>query len=75
MQGNRLLDDLTALQELRIGADASIENLMMHLEGLPPSIRRLTVAHGIEPPYRVKKLLTIAPPSTLPIPLCHTSTA
>ena len=62
MQGNRSLEDLTALQELRIGTSAGIQNFKLHLDGLPPSLRRLSVTHGMDPPYRLRKLLAVAPP-------------
>lgn len=56
------MNHLTALQELRIGTSAAIQNFNLHLDGLPPSLRRLSVTHGMEPPYHLRKLLAIAPP-------------
>ncbi len=56
------LEDLAALQELRITTDIAGEGFAMHLEGLPPSLRHLDVTHGMKPSDRVRKLLILAPP-------------
>jgi len=63
VQGDGDLKHLTALQELRIGTDAAVHTFNLHLDSLPPSLRRLSVSHGVEPPYGTPKLLAIAPPT------------
>ena len=63
VQGDGDFKHLTALQELRIGIDAAVHTFNLHLHSLPPSLRRLSVSHGVEPPYGTPQLLAIAPPT------------
>ncbi len=61
-----VVKDLTALQELRISGGAAIPGFKVFLNGLPPSLRRLSILHDHKPPYEDFKVLAIAAPAAPP---------
>jgi len=67
--------DLPALHELRISTGAAIQNFGLHPEGLPSSLRRLSVTNDIKAPHLTHKFLAIAPPSVPLAPPAAVDTA
>ncbi len=63
MQGG-ILKDLAELQELHITTAKAVEVFTMHLEDLPPSLKRLQVC--CRPARRYTKLIIVAPPAAPP---------